>query len=219
MKVLPQLIALLLGSSIAFSAAFAADASPAENYTQGLIAWEERGDPVTAIPPLRKAADAGHAAAQALLAYLLDYSDEDDEAAVYYRKAAEQGDPDGMYGLASFYMGADGGIKQDLGEALNWMTKAAEKGHTQAIVALSQSYANGALGIKPELKNSPEALKWTQAAIEFDHVPSMERMLVALRTGGFGLPPDPVAAKELEEKIFKLKGVDPNAKKKRRKRL
>ena len=219
MKVLPKLIALIVGTGIALAGSLASAATPEENYTQGLIAWEERGDPVTAIPPLRLAAEKGHAAAQALLAYLLDYSDEDAEAAALYRKAAEQGDADGMFGLATFYVGGDGGLKHDLGEALRWMTAAAEKGHPQAIIALSQGYSIGSFGLKPEQKDSAEALKWTRAAIELDHVPSMERMVQALRTGGLGLQPDLAAAQELETKLNKLKGVDPNAKKKRRKRL
>ena len=65
---------------------------------------------------LRKAADAGHAKAQARLAEILDASDYNEEAFAYYRKSADQGDVDGVFGLASMYAVGEG-TKKDPAEA------------------------------------------------------------------------------------------------------
>ena len=82
---------------IAFSSIACADATT--DYQQGLDAYRA-GDVVGAMTPLKQAADAGHAAAQALYGTILDSAEFDNDAANYLRKAAEQNNADGQYGLA-----------------------------------------------------------------------------------------------------------------------
>ncbi len=56
-------------------------------------------------------------------------------AASWYRKAAEAGNPDGMYNLGLMYV--DGrGVKRDQQQAIAWYRKAAALGDQYAIDAL-----------------------------------------------------------------------------------
>lgn len=64
------------------------------------------------------------------------------EAVRWFRKAADQGDPDGQYSLGSAY--ASGvGIKEDKSEAAKWYLKAAEQGLTIAQYMLGHAYETG----------------------------------------------------------------------------
>lgn len=68
-------------------------AGSAEDFEAGRKAFRA-GDIVTAMAPLRRASEAGHAAAQALYGQILDRSELDEEAVAWFRKSAEQNDPD-----------------------------------------------------------------------------------------------------------------------------
>lgn len=64
------------------------------------------------------------------------------EAVRWFRKAADQGDPDGQYRLGSAY--ASGvGVKEDKSEAAKWYLKAAEHGLTIAQYMLGHAYETG----------------------------------------------------------------------------
>ena len=174
----------------------------------------DRGDVSGSMAPLRRAADAGHAKAQALYGYVMDISEFDAEAYAYYKKSADQGDADGQYGLAQMYVTGEAG-KKDLKLARDWMEKAASQGHAQAIMTLADAYITGGLAIEPAERESPQALKAVQAAVELNSLTALTAMQAAYTTGRYGLPIDPAKAAEMEAKIRAIK-PELGGKKKRR---
>lgn len=80
---------------------------------------------------------------------------DDDQAAYWFRKAAEQGYPEAQYALGNLY--AEGrGVPQDDTEAVRWFREAAEQGHAAAQVSLGLRHFYGA-GVP---KNEMEAYFW-----------------------------------------------------------
>jgi hypothetical protein len=74
------------------------------------------GDLITGMGLMRQAAQAGHAPAQARLGEILDKAEEDKEAVAWYRKAAEQGNAAGQFGLGMEYASGEG-LPRDLEQA------------------------------------------------------------------------------------------------------
>ena len=194
-----------------------AHGAPEDDYRAGSQAFR-RGDVVEAMAMLKKSADVGHAPSQALLAYILDKAEFNEEAVAYYRKAAAQGDADGELGLGSMLAAGDG-VKRDADEARKWITRAAEKGHTGAINVLAQAYIKGELGIDEAQRKGPEALRWVRRAADANHPSALEQLASAYRTGGYGLALDPKQAEVLEAKARAARGIveKPAAKKKDKK--
>lgn len=120
-------------------------AGPDEDYQEGLTAYRERGDIVGAMPPLRRAAEAGHVEAQLLLGYILDWSEENAEAVRIYRLAAEAGDPRGQMELARMYLSGEG-VARDPTAARGWIEMARDQGHLPATVQIAYAHMNGAMG-------------------------------------------------------------------------
>lgn len=177
-------------------------AGPTEDYNEGSKAFYE-GKIVDAIPPLKRAADNGHAAAQALLADILDSAEFDEDAAAYYRKAAEQGNPEAQFGLGSMYASGDG-VAQNFVEARKWLTQAAKQGNKNAITRLAHSYINGGLGLDETARSGPEALDWIKQAAAMDDVLALKTLAAAYRNGQYGLTADPKQAESLEAKAADL---------------
>lgn len=195
--------------------AWAVWAAPEDDFRAGSEAYRG-GDVVQAMALLKKSADVGHAPSQALLAYILDKAEFNDEAIAYYRKAAAQGDAEGEFGLGSMYAAGEG-VKRDPAEARRWITRAAERGHEAAIGTLAQAYINGDLGINETQRNSAEALRWVRRAADSGHVSAMEHLASAYRTGAYGLPVDLKQAEALEVRVRIARGVvERGAAKKRR---
>jgi TPR repeat protein len=180
-------------------------AAPEDDYRDGAQAYR-MGDVVQAMARLKKPADAGHAPSQALLAYILDKAEFNDEAIAYYRKAAAQGNADGEFGLGSMYASGEG-VARDYAEARKWITRAAEKGNAGAINALAQAYLGGELGIAERDRGGADALRWITRASDGGFLPAMERLAQAYRTGGYGLAVDAKAAEALEAKVRAARGV------------
>lgn len=140
---------------------------------------------------LRKAAEQGHAEAQASLGTCYgtglgiptDKPEKDyREAIKWYRKAAEQGLAVAQYNLGDSY--AEGhGVKKDNAEAAKWYNKAAEQGFVIAQFNLGNSYYNGT-GVK---KNNAEAGKWWRKAAE-QGLASAQYNLGACYASGQGVP-------------------------------
>ena len=191
-------------------------ATPDDDYRDGKK-FLDRGDLIDAMPFLKKAADAGHAPAQALYAYILDKSESDDEAVAYYKKAIAQGNADAQFGLAGMLMGAEG-VPADIPEGRRLFLLAAEQGHEQATIVLSLAYMNGGLELTDAERKGPDAIKWIKRAAEFKHVPSMERLAAAYRAGEFGLTVNPAEADRLTQRVNEILDIDPNAPKKRRRK-
>lgn len=193
-------VALVLGVGTG-----SATAGPAEDFAEGMVSYR-RADFVTAMPLLRKAADAGHAEAQVVLASILDTAESDEEAVAYYRKAAASGNLDGIFGLGTM-LGAGEGVKKDVKEARILITRAAEGGHKLAIRSLAQVYLRGELEISEEQRKGSDALKWIQLAADDGFMPALEALEKAQRAGEYGLTPDVAKADVLKRRIAELKGV------------
>lgn len=127
-------------------------AGPKED-TERAEASFRSGDLIGAMTLLRKAADQGHAPAQARLADLLDAAEQDAEAVALYRKAAEQGEPAGEYGLGRMFANGDG-LARDPTQALLWFRKAADRDHAPAIEALARAHRSGDLGLARDLQEA-----------------------------------------------------------------
>lgn len=212
------LLSMLLLVSLAFSAIAAPSAEEVESaYNKGLDFWDN-GDPVSAMQPLRLAADGGHAKAQALFAYVLDQADEDVEAAAYYRKAADQGDADGMFGLAAFHLSGDGDVKVDASVAKELFVRAAEAGHLQSITVMVMSHINGGLGLTEAERSGASALKWYKIGADAGLITAYEQLVLANRTGKLGLPVNLAEADRLQAKMYEVMGIDPSKMKKKRQR-
>jgi Caspase domain/Sel1 repeat len=78
-----------------------------------------------------------------------------------FQTAAENGDMDGMYGLAWLY-GNGLGVIQDRTQAKEWYQKAADLGHAVAMTSLGSLYENG-LGVT---KDYAKAGAWYQKAAD-----------------------------------------------------
>lgn len=191
-------------------------ATPADDFRAGSEAYRG-GDVVQAMAMLKKSADAGHAPAQSLLAYILDKAEFNDEAVAYYRKAAAQGDPEGEFGLGSMYVSGEG-AKRDLAEARKWITRAAEKNHAGAINVVAEAYINGGLGIDEAQRGGAEALRWVRRSADSGHVPAMVHLAAAYRSGAYGLAVDLKQADALEAKVRAIRGVPEKRDAKKRER-
>lgn len=196
----------------------AAVADSQEDFVNGYAAYQE-GDLIRAMSLLKKAADDGHAAAQAGFAYILDKSDEDEEAVRYYRLSAEQGHVDGMYGLGSMYLMGEG-VAQDLAEARKWIEKAAAGGGEQAIRVLAEGYAHGGLGLSDAERTSERGAPWIKLAAEQGYLPMMEFLASLYEKGGMGLQPNAEEAAKLRARIAAADGSkDKQEQKKGRRRF
>ena len=184
-----------------------------EDYANGMISYRQ-GDFVTAMPLLRKAADAGHAEAQVVLASILDAAESNEEAVAYYRKAAAAGNLDGIFGLGIMLASGEG-VKKDVKEAKILITRAAEGGHKQAIRSLAQIYLRGELEVTEEQQKGAAALKWITLAADDNFMPALEALEKAYRAGEYGLAPDAAKADELKRKIDDLSGVNKDKKRRR----
>jgi TPR repeat protein len=208
-----------LGLCVLATPTFADNAAIEQVYKKGRVAFDA-GDIVGAMPPLKQAANDGHAQAAADYAYLLEESGSHEEAAMYYRRSADKGNMDGMFGLATMHLNERAGLKRDLPVIRKLMEGAANLGHRQAIISMAEACRNGELGLESAAQNPALALSWTRKAADIDDIPSLEVMRDSYRTGQLGLAVDLAAANELDRKIKRLNGVDPDAQKsKRRSRL
>lgn len=164
-------------------------AAPEDDYRSGLQSYQG-GDVVGAMKGLRTAADAGHAKAQGLLAFILDRSGSPDEAERYYKLAAGQGDADAEVGLAQIYLGRGGHDK----DALALLVRAAERGNAVAIESVADGYLKQTLGLTPAARDNKMAVAALLRAAERDYLPAIEGMAAARRSGSFGLTTDTAEA-------------------------
>lgn len=131
-------IGCCLGISLAF-------AGPAED---NALAEKEfaRGDLVVSMSLWRKAANAGYAPSQVWLGDIQDKAEEDAEAVEWYKKAADQGNAGGEYGLGQMYLKGEG-ITQDLALGRQYIERAANKNHVEAVKWMMTTYRQGGMGL------------------------------------------------------------------------
>jgi TPR repeat protein len=205
----------LVFSIMAFTYVASACAGADEDYLAGLKSYRD-GDVVGSMAPLRKAADAGHPKAQVLFAEVLDRAEFDEDAIAYYRKAANQGEPDGMVGLASMLAGGEGVKKKDPLEAREWIQKAAELGHVQATNLMAQAYMRAELGITEAETNSATALHWIELAAQQDYLPAVDALVQAYRLGDrLTVSADQKNAERYLAQANRLRGIEPGKGKKK----
>lgn len=183
-------------------------AGPDEDYKTGAKMYAV-GDMLGAMPIIKKAADDGHAAAQALYADMILAGDAGDEQALsYFRKSAEQGNAEGQFGLGSMYASGEG-VKRDLAEGRKWVTKAAEQGHHAAINEMALAYMTGGLGITDDARKSEQALRWIRQAADNNFLSAIREMVKAYRQGEYGLAPDVKLADQWAARERKVTGALP----------
>ena len=129
-------------------APFASANDPDADLARGIEAFN-RGDLIGAMSAFEAAAEAGSADAQVRLAYILDQAEENEAAVRWYRAAADQGNRDGLAGLAEMYSKGEG-VELDEARALSLFEQAALAGHAGAIRVLAAAYSKGHLGVTPD---------------------------------------------------------------------
>jgi len=87
-----------------------------------------------------------------------------------YRRAAEMGDPQGMYKLGVCYDFGKGGLTKDGAKAVEWYQKAAEAGDAAAMFSLGIYYKHGKGGLT---KDEAKAVEWYQKAAEAGNTDAM----------------------------------------------
>lgn len=166
-------------------------AAPADDYQRGLKAYQ-RGDVVTAMTALRPAANAGHAAAQALLGSIMDRSDFTADALKLWQQSAAQGDADALASLGNYYL-VGRAVAKDEKLAQQHFSKAAAAGHAASIELVATAWVKGQMGL--DAKAEPAlALAAVRRAADAGHLASADAMAVAYRDGLYGLSPDPAQA-------------------------
>ena len=124
------------------------------------------------------------------------------EAAIHYRKAAEQN-----YLPAQTAMGELLRISQDYEEAFGWFLMSAYQGDAAGAYRLGQAYANGE-GVE---KNLGKAVYWIKTAAEKNYLTAAENLAAAYRTGGLGLAKDPDQAKKWESRLPGMRAASQKA--------
>jgi TPR repeat protein len=132
-----------------------AHAGPAEDSALAETEFA-RGDLVAALALWQRAAALGYAPAQARLGDILDKSEEDEEAVLWYRKAAAQDNAAGEYGLGQMYAKGEG-VPKDQAQALAHTLRAARLNHVAAVTLMMEAYRAGGLGLAPD---AAEAAVW-----------------------------------------------------------
>lgn len=197
-KIVPAFshICLILGLIAAMPLAHA---GPEEDYRAGEEAYR-KNDVVTAMGKLRLAADAGHAAAQALYAELLDSAELDDEAVVYFERSAAQQHPAGLYGLAKMYLTGEAPAP-DAGAAGRLMRQAADLGHRTAVIALAIAFIRSDAKLGAGDPNAADAGVYIQKAAELGDMEAVGALVDGYRHGRYGLAVDPAKAEQWGRKL------------------
>ena len=71
----------------------------------------------------------------------------------WFRKAADQGDAAGEFGLGRMYATGES-VKKDTEKAVNWIRRAAEKDYLPAVDVMAQAYRIGDLGLAIDVQQS-----------------------------------------------------------------
>ena len=120
-----------------------------------------------------------------------------------YRRAAEMGDPKGMYKLGVCYN--FGWITRDEAKAVEWYQKAAEAGSVRAMCSLGFCYDCGQGGLT---RDEAKAVEWYQKAAEAGDANAMCNLGGCYEFGEGGLTKDETKAVELYRKAAE-EGIAP----------
>lgn len=196
------LVFTLLGvSAMAF-------ADPAADYDAGMTSYRT-GDIVGSMAPLKRAADAGHARAQAMYGSILDSAEMNDDALRYLGMAADQNDPDGQYGLATMYMTGEAKAPNE-GDISRLVRAAAAQGHERALITLGLAYISSDPRLGAENPDHPEAAGFVVKAAEIGDVVAISALIEAYKVGRFGLTPDPALSDKWATRLAEIRGQSAN---------
>ncbi len=123
------------------------------------------------------------------------------EAAVWFRKAAEQGHAKGQNNLSVMYSEGQG-VDKDYNEAAKWCRKAADQGYAQAQTNLCIMYSEGK-GVEQDYN---EAAKWCRKASEHGNGQA-QAILGIMYSKGQGVEQDTEEAVKWFEKAS-VQGID-----------
>jgi uncharacterized protein len=140
----------LAGTLVLALAMAPAYADTLEDHESAIKMWQ-MGNVVDAMTQFTVNAEKGYAPSQVWLATMMDQAQQDEDAVKWFKKAAEQGNAAGEYGLGLMY-GKGEGVKQDNAKALEYVTRAAEKDYADAVFALAATYTKGGFGVEPNLE-------------------------------------------------------------------
>jgi hypothetical protein len=131
----------------------------------GLAACADCETPEQLIANLEKKAAGGDVMAWCRLGHMygrgVGVVQDNCQAALCYRKAAEKGQVEAQYRLGSLYYHGQG-VSKDLQQAAKWYKKAAEQGYTPAQAALGNMYLSGE-GVP---KDSSKAMYWHKKSFQ-----------------------------------------------------
>jgi uncharacterized protein len=136
----------------------------------------------------RKAAKQGHAKANTRVGICFNNKmagcPQNKKAAFsHFKLAAENGDPEAMYYLATLYLFCDE-VKPDVEQGRKWCLKSAKAGYSWAQVTMSWRFCT---------KNPPARIEWLELAAEQGN-PTALRDLASAYESGRGVPKDMVKA-------------------------
>lgn len=204
-KIVPAFSHALLALTLAAMAP-AALADAEADFQKGRAAYRVN-DVAGAMEPLKKAADAGHAGAQALYGSILDSGDFGDDAVRYLQKAADQGDMDGEYGLAKMYF--TGRAKPpDPADAGRLMRAAAAKGQRLAIVTMALAFVRNDKRLGAENADTPEASEMLLKAAELGELDAIKAVAQGYRSGKYGFATDTAKAEQWEARVAGILGTN-----------
>ena len=123
------------------------------------------------VDPLLDLAAVGDAASQYKLGMRLDEQKSYNEAAKWYRLAAEQGHREAQFNFSCMLVEGIG-VEADALEAAKWCRKAAEQGLTEAQFNLGKFYEEG----RGVTQFNSEAAKWYRLAADQGYAPAQFRM-------------------------------------------
>lgn len=163
---------------------------------RGIEAYR-KGNLIEGMTLLKKSAQAGYAPAQSMFAYILDKSEDNEQAFHWYQEAAAQRDPAGLFGLGTLYANGEGTEKQPA-RAADLFERAARLGHMPAMRAYASALEHGLLGLP---RDAEQAVHWyTQAAQHGDSV-AARRLRDAYRSGDLGVVVDLARAEQWNRQI------------------
>ena len=155
MKPIPSFLAVAALSGVLLGTIWpAVAASPEEEFRTGLSAFNS-GDFATALRAWRPLAEGNEARSQAGIGFMyhrgLGVKVDDQQAAVWLRKAAEQGQAEGQFMLGSLYFFGQG-VPQSYSRAYAWCELAQDNG--QAAAQLCRDAALQSLTADEELRDA-----------------------------------------------------------------
>lgn len=171
-------------------------ADPDSDYKRGFDAYMGE-DLITAMDYLRRASEGGHPRAMGMYGFILDRSEDNEEAARWYKRAAEAGDAQAMLDLSRLLSTGEG-LAKDETKAFQWIEAAAKTGQPDGVLALSRVYQYG-LGNVP--RNEVKGLDLLNQAATLKFSPAMKELAETYRTGRLGLPKDLAKAQQWEAAI------------------